>query len=89
MIKPSIIQKKYYHIDDIDEREYSQITLQRKEKIIKYDLLKSENCPEKTILKVIEISRAFIFRLKKQYKLYGLIGLEDASRVVNNKRKPT
>ncbi len=47
MIQTSIIQKKYYHINDIDEREYSQIALQRKEKITKYDLLKSENCPEK------------------------------------------
>lgn len=89
MIRTSIIRKKYYHINDIDEREYSKIALQRKEKIKKYDLLKLEACSEKAILKVLETSRASVFRWKKQYKLYGLIGLENESRAPNNKRKST
>ena len=85
----SIIQKKYYHINDIDQTEYSKIVWERKEKIDKYDLLKSEDCSEESILEVIGVSRASLFRWKKQYKLFGLIGLENESRKPNNTRKST
>src|SRR3990167_8101621 len=89
MIPIRIISKRYYHINNIDETEYSEIVWKRKEIIDKYDLLKSEGCDEKVILEVISVSRASIFRWKKKYKLYNLAGLEDESRRPNNTRKST
>ncbi len=89
MIQTSIIQKKYYHINKIDETEYTEIVYQRKEKIKKYELLKLEGCSGETIFEVLEISRASLFRWKKRYKLFGLSGLENESRRPINKRKET
>ncbi len=85
----SIIQKKYYHINNIDETEYSKVAYQRKEKLEKYKLLRSEKCSEKAIFEVLDISRATLFRWKKRFRLYGLSGLEDESKVPINKRKAT
>ena len=83
------IFKRSYHINAIDESKYSKIANQRKEKLDKYNMLKKEGCSEKVILQVIDISRATLFRWKKNYKLYGLIGLEDESRIPNKKRQST
>jgi transposase InsO family protein len=81
--------KKFYHRTDIDETEYSKIAHIRKEKIQKYELLKSEKCSDKAIFEVLDISRATFFRWKKRYKLYGLSGLEDESKIPIKKRKST
>lgn len=89
MIQTSIISKKYYHINNLDETEYSKIVFERKEKIEKYDLLKAESCSEESIFEVLNISRASLFRWKTKYKLFGLSGLEDESRRPNNIRKST
>lgn len=89
MIQTSIIQKKYYQINDIDQTEYSEIVFERKDKLEKYELLKAEGCSEDTILEVIGASRPTYFRWKSQYKLYGLAGLENESKSPNNKRKET
>jgi putative transposase len=89
MTLTSIIQKKYYHINNIDQTDYSNIVWERKEKIDKYDLLKKEGCSEKAIFEVLNTSRASIFRWKKQYKIFGLIGLEKESTRPNNVRKST
>lgn len=89
MIQTSIISKRYYHINNIDETEYSKIVWERKEKLEKYDLLKAESCLDETIFQVLSISRATLFRWKKQYKLYGLEGLENQSKRPHNVRKPT
>ena len=88
MIRTSIISKRYYHINNIDETEYSKVVWERKEKLDKYDLLKAESCLDETIFQVLGISRATLFRWKKQYKLYGLEGLENQSKRPHNVRKP-
>lgn len=81
--------KKFYHRSDIDETKYSEIAYERKAKLEKYQLLKSEKCSEESIFEVLDISRATFYRWKKRYRLYGLSGLEDESKVPINKRKST
>lgn len=88
MIQTSIIRKKYYNINNIDENEYSQIALERKEKLDKYELLKAEYCSDETIFEVLKVPRSTLFRWKKNYKLFGFIGLENQSKRPNNLRKP-
>src|SRR5580704_5935852 len=87
MIRTSIVQKKYYQINSIDETEYSKRVWQRKELLEKYELLKSESCVEEIIFDVLGISRAAFFRWKRRYKLYGLAELEDESKRPNNLRQ--
>lgn len=88
MLQKRILPKKYYHINGIDETEYSQKALQRKSLLEKYLTLKARNVEEKTIFEVLEISRATYFRWNNRYEKLGLIGLEDESKAPNNVRKP-
>ena len=88
MIPIRIISKKYYHINNIDETEYSKIVWERKEKLDKYTLLKFEGCLEKIIFQVLSVPRSTLFRWKKQYRIDGLLGLENKSKRPNNLRKP-
>ena len=87
MIQTSIISKRYYHINNIDETEYSKTVWERKEKLEKYELLRSEGVLDETIFDVLDVSRSTLFRWKKQYELHGLEGLEDQSKRPNNVRK--
>lgn len=80
---------RLYQNSGIDEAQYSKIVLNRKEKLEKYNLLKKEGCSEKVILHILEISRASFFRWKKRYKIEGLAGLEDESKIPFNLRKST
>lgn len=89
MIQTSIISKRYYHINDIDETEYSQVVWERKEKLEKYELLKTEEVCEEIIFEVLGIPRSTLFRWKKQYRLYGLLGLENLNKRPCRVRKPT
>lgn len=81
--------KSLYHKSGIDETEYSKIVSKRKEKLEKFDLLKKEGCSEKTILLILDISRASFFRWKSRYKKLGLSGLETESKRPVNTRKST
>lgn len=86
MLQTSIVRKKLYHINNTDERDYSQVVWERKEKLDKMKLLAHEGCSEDAALKVLEISRASYYRWKKNYKLFGLEGLENASKRPNKLR---
>lgn len=88
MTQSRIIQKRCYYKNGIDETVYSEIVWQRKETINKYDLLKQQDCDEATILNVLQVSRATLYRWKLNFKKYGLIGLEPDSRSPKKRRKP-
>jgi len=88
-MQQKMLQRKFYHIQGIDETTYSQKAYDREKKIKLYQKLISEGCSQKTALEAIEVSRASYYRWKKNYQIYGLEGLEDESRRPNNIRKPT
>lgn len=79
---------RYYHEIKIDETVYSKIVFERKKKLDQFETLISEGCLEKTVLKVIEVSRATHYRLKQRYKKAGLEGLKPQSKKPKNIRKP-
>lgn len=87
MIQTRIISRKY-HINRLDETEYSAKVWERKEKIEKYNLLIDEGNDETVVLQVIDVPRSTLFRWKKSYREFGLSGLENTSRRPNRIRKP-
>jgi hypothetical protein len=87
MIQTSIIRKKYYHINRIDETEYTEKVWKKKAILDKYDALRKEGCAEETIFTVLEVPRSTFYRWKRSYNLYSLSGLEDQSRRPIGKKK--
>ena len=84
-----ILQKRLYHINRIDETEYSSTAYERKSKLEKIDILLKEGCSESTVLEAINLSRATYYRWKRNYQLFGLAGLENESRRPRIIRKQT
>ncbi len=82
------LHKSLYQINKVDTTKYTQLAYERKEKLEQYDKLIAEKCSQKTALETLKISRATYYRWRKNYKFYGLAGLEEASRRPNNVRKP-
>ena len=80
--------KRFYYHSGIDERDYSKIVFERKEKLDLFEELVSEGCCEELSLRTIKISRATYYRWRKMFKIYGLMGLEPDSRRPNNIRSP-
>lgn len=89
MMQTSILQKKLYHINNIDETDYSKIVWERKEKLDKIILLLEEGCSEDVALQALNVARSTYYRWKRNYKEFGLSGLENESKRPNNTRKPT
>ena len=88
MMQTSILPKRLYHINTIDETDYSKIVYKRKDKLDRIELLLNEGCSEDAALKAINIPRSTYYRWKRNYKLFGLAGLEDTSKRPNKTRKP-
>lgn len=86
MLQTSIVRKKLYHINNTDERDYSKVVWERKEKLDKMVLLTQEGCAEDVALEALDMSRASYYRWKKNYKLFGLEGLDNASKRPNKVR---
>jgi len=84
----NILQKKLYHISNIDETDYSPIVWKRKEKLDKIDLLLHEGCLENSALEALDVPRSTYYRWKRIYKKGGLAGLEVESKRPNSVRKP-
>lgn len=84
-----LLQKKLYHINNIDETNYSSVVWKRKEKLEKIELLLNEGCLETTALEALSVSRSTYYRWKRNYKKMGLDGLENEHKRPNNIRKPT
>ena len=85
----NLLQKKLYHINNIDETDYSPIVWKRKEKLEKIELLLNEGCLETTALEALSLPRSTYYRWKRNYKKMGLDGLENENKRPNNIRKPT
>ncbi len=88
MMQTSILQKRLYHINAVDETDYSKIVYERRDKLDKMVLLLSEGCSESAALEAINIPRSTYYRWKRNYRLFGLAGLEDESRRPTHRRKP-
>jgi transposase len=82
------LHKRFYYISKIDERDYSKIVWERKQKLELFDTLVSEGCSEEVALQAIGISRASYYRLKARYEKYGLSGLENQSKRPHHVRQP-
>lgn len=89
MHQTSIVRKSLYHINNIDETNYSSIVWQRKQKLDKISVLLKEDCSEDVALQTLEVSRASYYRWKKSYAQFGLEGLENASKAPIRKRNPS
>lgn len=89
MQQTQVLQKKHYHINQIDETTYSDLAWNRKQKLDRMALLKAEGCQEDIALEALNISRSSYYRWKKNYKVFGLEGLEDESKRPNNIRNPS
>jgi transposase len=89
MLRTSIIQKRLYHINQIDERDYSPIVFERKEKLDKVKILLNEGCSEIIVFETLQIKRSTLYRWKKAYKIHGLSGLENEDRRPLRVRKKT
>jgi transposase len=89
MMQTSILQKKFYHINDLDETEYAKIAYERKDKLDKITLLLSDGCSERVALEAVGVARATYYRWKRNYASFGLSGLENENRRPNNVRKPS
>lgn len=79
---------KSYRSWRIDERVFSEIAKERRDKLKLFIKLRSEHCTEKTALQVIGVSRATFFRWSKAYEKRGLAGLEPKKTVPICKRTP-
>ena len=87
MMQTSILQKKLYHINHIDETEYSKIAYERKDKLDKIALLLSDGCSESVALEAVDIRRSTYYRWKRNYASLGFAGLENESKRPNKVRK--
>jgi putative transposase len=88
MMQKRFLPKKLYHINTIDENEYSEKVWKRKAILEKYSTLSKEGVPENTIFEILEISRPTYYRWKARYRDFGLAGLEDESTAPKTPRKP-
>jgi len=70
------LRKISYLKNGIDETEYTKTAYERLEKLQTIEALRREGCSEKTALKSLKMTRSTYFRWKKNYRLYGLVGLE-------------
>jgi len=80
-----IYKKLLYASNGIDEKEYSDLVYEKLNKLENYYELKKQNCDEKVIFKVLDISRATLFRWKSRYEKHGLSGLENENKAPENR----
>ena len=84
-----MLHEKLYPISRIDETSYSETVYERLRKIELFKKMSNEGCSRKTICESLQVSQATLYRWQKNYKKYGLSGLEDESKRPNNVRKKT
>ena len=72
--------RSWVGVKKIIDEGYSQEAYDRFDKLQEWQQLKAEGCFEETIVTVLKVSRATLFRWQKSYNLYGLEGLQNASR---------
>lgn len=75
-----ILHKKLYSISRIDETNYSEKVYSRLTKINSFKKLRGEGCSIGTSCEVLKVPQATLYRWRKNYKKFGLSGLEDESK---------
>lgn len=83
-----LLHKRVYQVNKIDETEYSKKVYERLEKIKLFERLKKEGCSAKTSLEALKVPLSTLYRWRKNYKIFGLMGLEDGDKRPQNIRKP-
>ena len=83
------LHKKFHIVRNIDANSYSKEAYDREYRLKLFIKLRKSGCSEEIALEAIGWSRSKYHRLKKRYRLMGLLGLEHESRKPNNTRKPT
>ncbi len=81
------LHHRLYQIGKIDETEYSSKVNIRLEKINLFNKLRSEGCSIETTCDVLKIKQSTLYRWRKNYKTFGLSGLEEESKRPHKTRK--
>lgn len=84
-----ILRRVSYQVAHIDTTEYSPVVFQRLVKLQKYAALLAANCEPAVALQTLDLAKSTYHRWHKAYRLYGLSGLENASKRPNQVRQPT
>lgn len=87
MQQTSIVQNRLYHINNIDETDYSKVVWERKEKLDKMALLLNEGVQEDVALEALSLKRSTYYRWKRNYSIFELSGLENTSKRPHKLRK--
>lgn len=82
------LHRSIYSVKSSFDNSYSKEAYFREEKLKKWAQLQEEQCDPELIYKVLEVSKATLFRWKKSYSIFGIEGLQNYSRRPNNVRKP-
>jgi len=77
-----------YHIQKIDDSSCSETAKLRLKKIAIYLDLIFEGCSKEAALRAVGVSRATVYRWRKNYSESGLRGLEAGDRTPHNTRSP-
>lgn len=84
-----VLHKSLNRVRTVDTKEYSREAYERKEKLDNFNRLMEEGCSQEVALEVLKISRASYYRWLKNYRDYGLTGLENESRRPKKIRRQT
>ena len=82
------LHRSVYSVKSDFNNSYSKEAYLREDKLKKWEHLQEEQCDSELIYKVLEVSKATLFRWKKSYKIFGIEGLQNYSRRPNRVRKP-
>jgi transposase InsO family protein len=82
-----VLHRKIFTLQRIDETEYSSIVYERLKKLQMFDKLGREGAKVITICEALETPKATLYRWKKDYKSWGLAGLEKQSTAPHRLRQ--
>lgn len=82
------LQEPYYRTRHINDKPLSEVVKKRLKQLELFQALRKDGCSETLALKAIDLSRATLYRLKKNYRDKGLLGLENKSTRPYKVRKP-
>jgi transposase len=82
------VRSQLYQKPEIDESEYSPVVYERLEKLKLFEKMRAEGCSIETALTALKLSQSSFYRWRKDYKKFGLRGLEPGDKRPLNVRKP-
>lgn len=81
------LHRSVYSVKSNFDNAYSKEAYFREDKLKKWAQLQEEQCDPELIYKVLEVSKATLFRWRKSYSIFGIEGLQNYSRRPNRIRK--